>query len=333
MKNMSRVFSLVFGLTSVAAAKPGRTLAERLGYGPTDKIVILHADDIGSFPSANTAILDLMKQGSVRSGSVMMPAFASRNLDAFKAINADLGVHVSLNAEFGPLRWEPLLAGEVPSLVGKDGSFLASPLKLAIQGKAPDIEREMEAQIRAAIAAGLNPTHIDTHFGSVFFHPAWLQSYLRLARKYKLVPFLPRFSNQWAEKMWGRAAAKALPFITSKVEAAGYLLLDDFYLLPQPKKDLGYAARKEAYLQIFRGLKPGVTEVILHPAYADATLERDVLRENPGQRLRDHEAKLMQDPDVLRTLRAQNIHLIGWREVQAVYPWDELQDIDWFHSR
>lgn len=54
----------------------------------------------------------------------------------------------------------------------------------------------MRAQIERAIAAGLAPTHIDSHMAAAML-PELLEAQVRLAREYRLWPVLPR-SIDWA---------------------------------------------------------------------------------------------------------------------------------------
>lgn len=54
---------------------PGRTptLAERLGYSQSDRLLIIHADDLGMCHSANAASIAALTDGVVTCGSVMVP--------------------------------------------------------------------------------------------------------------------------------------------------------------------------------------------------------------------------------------------------------------------
>jgi hypothetical protein len=49
------------------------TLAEKLGYKANDKLLIIHADDVGVAHSENLGTLLAMKSGAVNSASIMMP--------------------------------------------------------------------------------------------------------------------------------------------------------------------------------------------------------------------------------------------------------------------
>ena len=49
------------------------SLAERLGYGPQDRLLILNCDDVGSSHAANQACLEAMRSGAATSGTLMVP--------------------------------------------------------------------------------------------------------------------------------------------------------------------------------------------------------------------------------------------------------------------
>jgi predicted glycoside hydrolase/deacetylase ChbG (UPF0249 family) len=107
-----------------AAAAP-TALAERLGFAATDRVASVHADDIGMCHAANEGAFDALERGAVTCGSVMVPgpwfpeaaARARANPGAY-----DLGVHLTLNAEWSHYRWGPVAGRRaVPSLLDDEG--------------------------------------------------------------------------------------------------------------------------------------------------------------------------------------------------------------------
>ena len=87
MKYLFKHTRLILALTFVIASllsSPGysqsnnstqssQTLAERLGYSDTDKLLIVHNDDIGFSGSANAATLLAFDMGPLKSGAFMVP--------------------------------------------------------------------------------------------------------------------------------------------------------------------------------------------------------------------------------------------------------------------
>ena len=78
------------------------SLAQRLGFDPDDRVLILHADDVGSSHAANTAAFECLEEGSLTSGSVIVPAAWFREAAAYAREHpeADLGVHLTLTSEY-----------------------------------------------------------------------------------------------------------------------------------------------------------------------------------------------------------------------------------------
>jgi hypothetical protein len=63
--------SRVFGQTNAPAET--RTVAERLGYAPDAKLLIIHADDLAVAHSVDDTSFAALESGAVTSASVMVP--------------------------------------------------------------------------------------------------------------------------------------------------------------------------------------------------------------------------------------------------------------------
>src|SRR5256885_12786510 len=136
-------------LTSSVPAKT-RTVAERLGYPRDAKLLILHADDLGFAHSANAASFDALDKGLISSASIMMPTPWITEVAAYARAHpeADLGLHLTLTAEWDSYRWGSVASKDkVPSLFDPTGSFPSDVPAVARRAKAPEVEQELRAQI------------------------------------------------------------------------------------------------------------------------------------------------------------------------------------------
>lgn len=170
------------------------TIVERLGFAAGDRVAVVHADDIGMSHAANIGAFAALDAGPATCGSVMMPCpWSSEAAEMARSRpDVDLGVHLTLNAEFDGYRWGPV-AGRtaVSSLVDRDGHLFRTSRETVKYGSVDDVRAELRAQIEAALAAGIDLTHLDSHMGTVF-HPKFFDVYLELGREYRLPLFLPR---------------------------------------------------------------------------------------------------------------------------------------------
>ncbi|MCW5761445.1 MAG: ChbG/HpnK family deacetylase [Phenylobacterium sp.] len=83
------------------------TLAERLGHGPDDKLLIVNCDDLGSSASANRAIADVVDRGLATSATLMVPCPWALD-GAARAKGGGIGVHLTLTCEYPAYRWRSL---------------------------------------------------------------------------------------------------------------------------------------------------------------------------------------------------------------------------------
>src|SRR6201997_4960884 len=140
-------------INSVAQTK---TIAERLGYPPDSKLLIVHADDLAVAHSEDAASFDALDKNAVTSASVMVPCPWLNEVAAYakEHPNADLGLHLTLTSEWKIYRWGPVESKDkVPSLLDPSG-YLWPETGPAVQSlKAEEAEREIRAQVERAMAA------------------------------------------------------------------------------------------------------------------------------------------------------------------------------------
>ncbi len=116
---------LVLGARGRAQTK---TVAERLGYPPDAKLLIVHADDFAVAHSVDAASFDALDKNAVSSASVMVPRPWLNEVAgcAKDHASADLGLHLTLTSEWKTYRWGPVDSKDkVPSLLDSSGFLLA----------------------------------------------------------------------------------------------------------------------------------------------------------------------------------------------------------------
>jgi predicted glycoside hydrolase/deacetylase ChbG (UPF0249 family) len=129
-------------------------------------------DDLGYCETFNEAILDILKQGIVRSASLMPPAPAFE--DAVHRLAAagidEVGVHLTLGSEYRDLPVRPLSpSGRVPTLIDERGCFSRRIEAVRAALDLGQVALELEAQVDRVRGAGLRIAHLDGHM--FFYEP------------------------------------------------------------------------------------------------------------------------------------------------------------------
>ena len=223
----------------------GSSLAERLGYSPADRLVILSCDDLGSFHAANMGVYAALRTGVATCASVMVPApWARHAADLYEG--EDIGVHITLNAEHPLYRWGPIT--HAPSLLSGEGGFPRDVDDLWEHADPSEVLRECRAQIERALLWGFDVSHLAPHLSVITLRPEFFDIYLELASEFRLPIRLP--STITAERA-------GFPFRKLAADE-GVVFPDHFDHDWRPgSRDRVYAA--------FRSLQPGVTEIHVQP--------------------------------------------------------------------
>ena len=152
--------------------------------------LLLRIDDIGMNHATNMAIEQLAKTNMPFSVSVMFACpWYQETVDILKKYpNADVGVHLTLTAEWKYYRWGPVTGrSAVPSLVDSLGYFFPTGQDLQKNHyQLAEIEKELTAQIERALRSGIRISYIDPHMGIALSTPELRAITEKLARKYKL---------------------------------------------------------------------------------------------------------------------------------------------------
>lgn len=282
-----------------------RTVAERLGYPPDSKLLIIHADDLAVAHSEDAASFDALDRHAVTSASIMVSCpWLTEVADYAKSHpDADLGLHLTLTAEWKTYRWGPVESKDkVPSLLDPSG-YLWPEVEPAVRNIKPeDAEREVRAQIERAIAVGIHPTHLDSHMGTLFARPDLFAVYVKVAHEYKL-PFLAVRTADAPKELLSLLSDKDV--VLDSVVIAG----------PQ----VGAINWKAFYTSAIKNLKPGVTEIIVHLGHDDAELQA-VTVDHPDYlaawRQRDYD--VVTSPEFKQALEENHVILIHWKDLKKL---------------
>ena len=301
---------LIFLFTSLLlslnlSSQGNKNLAELLGYPRDSKLLIIHADDMGLSHSVNTACIKAFDNKGITSGSIMVPCPWSPEIAAYVKDHPgmDVGIHLTMTAEWDLYKWGGIApADQISSLLDKNNYFYSSVEALGKVAKAVEAEKELRAQIDRAIASGVEPTHLDTHMGSVMANPELVKIYLSLSDTYHLPVLFPRAYLSWFPPEMAKA-------MESKI-----FLLDNLFML-EPKMITGKWI--DAYKKGIETMKPGLNEMIVHLAIDNDEMQAiSKGHDDYGSAWRQHDLDLVSSAEFKDLLKTNHIILIGWRQIR-----------------
>ena len=269
------------------------SLAERLGYGPEDRLLIVNCDDLGSSHGANVATLRSMTQGVATSATLMVPCpwahEAARMLEG-----QSVGVHLTLTSEYAGYRWRGLTRGL--SLHDAEGFFPATMKAAVDRADAEEARAECRAQIETALAWGVDVTHLDAHMNVMQIRSDLYEIFLDLAEEFRLPVrmFAPGDTDNQVADARERAAARGI-------------LFNEHSVYPWPRRT------RDVFFEEVPKLQPGVSEIFAHPV-----LEGDELRayDTGHADLRSEDASCLTDPAVAGLLEGHNVRPISFRALR-----------------
>ncbi len=280
-------------------------------HPPASKNLLVNADDFGLSPAINAGIVRAHLNGIVTSTSMVASGVAFKEAVQLSKENPALamGVHLTLVEENAVASKLPRLApyGILP---GKYGELMKKVATGAI--RLSEIEIEFRAQIERCLSAGLNPTHLDSHQHTHAL-PLIFPLVLRLAKDYA-IPGI-RIPRGWPTRR-DLSADRFLPKCVLSVLAHG-----DAILFPRGECIVAdhFAGlfetgnlTEEHLLRILENLKPGTTELVCHPGYADLSGPY----EKWGGRRKLELATLTSDA-IKQAIRTHEIRLVNYRQLSA----------------
>jgi chitin disaccharide deacetylase len=243
--------------------------------------LIVNADDFGLTSGVNRAIMELHAAGVVTSASLMARAAATDEAIGLARSRPSLGIGCHLIFVDG----EPVLpAQRIPTLVDRrtgrfPHSFATFLRRLFTKRlRAAEIAAEAAAQIDLLQRQGLRLTHIDSHKHTHMFSPV-LRPVLRAARAAGIRAVRHPFEPEWAIRATAGApfmrvaeltALRALePRFRRILSQEGFVTTDGTIAVA------GTGILDAATLRsLLDKLPSGTWELVTHPGYNDAALDR-----------------------------------------------------------
>jgi predicted glycoside hydrolase/deacetylase ChbG (UPF0249 family) len=279
---------------------PNNNLTNQLlGYPPDARLLILNNDDFGMCHAINEAVIQSITEGVASSCTLMAPCPWALHAMHRLHENPDIrvGVHLTAVSEAVYYRWGPLTPKEkAPSLVDEAGYFYSEdriPEFLA-QVNLAELELEFRAQIEAVLAAGLKPTHMDSHCLINTRREDIFDMTVGLAKEYGLAM---RVTNR--------------PFI-EKLQRQGYPT-SDYDILDSYRVET--ADKPAYYFKGLRELPAGLTEWAIHPSLV--TDELKAISDSWPVRQADFE--FLMSPETREIIRQEGITILSYQPLQALW--------------
>jgi len=283
----------------------------KMGYGPKDRVLITHIDDIGFSHASNVASFECLDVGAATCGSIMTAAPWFLEAAEYCKSNPgyDVGVHLTFTCEYPYFRWPAVSTRDRKSGLLDAQGYLWHTREDAVRHVEVEAARsEMRAQIELALNEGIEITHIDTHMGTVV-HPKFLQSYLDLAEEYGVPAFLPNITRDRMRELDQAQNQQAYFEVLERIDASQIPTLDEIIidtLIPLEDKSAFYRER-------IAGIKPGLSHLLFHPARMSDELQ-GIDKEASASRHADYLA--YRDPELKQFIVDQGIQMIGYRELK-----------------
>ncbi len=314
--------------------------AIRSGWQADDRVIIFHIDDAGMSYESNQGTIQALQFGIATSCSVMIPcpwvADITKHLRENPEIDA--GIHLTHTSEWKRYRWRSLSgSGRSSGLADEEGFLWDNVADVVSHAQLNEIEEEIKIQLASARRSGLNPAHMDTHMGTLWASPEYVNLYKRMSIREHLPILLPGgHSTLLLQQLeTGPLAglrkltptgdnAKILQSLRSTGETLwneGLAVVDDLYILSydwqlpsgiSPTDENIRKFKTEKYKRLLNDIKPGITVILIHCTDANETFNSI----SDSWMTRRGDLLAMTDPELKDYIHRQGIVLTTWRELQ-----------------
>ena len=251
------------------------TVAEHLGYGPGDRLLIINADDFGLNTNVNRAVAELFRLLRITSTTVMVSAAGYQDALALYRRQAGFscGVHLSLTSDYTDDGSRPVSTpAGIPSLIVSNNRFHPDRDEFFEHALPEDAHCEAKAQIEQALVDGIDVTHLDSHEGSLQLRPEFAEIYVRLAAEFRLPV---RSGSRSLLKQMG-----ILDDWVGNIRIQGIHVPDNLIYIPIDRFQ-SYQEKENYTSELLTQLPTGITEIYFHP-----TLPNGAAADRPGESYR-----------------------------------------------
>jgi hypothetical protein len=271
------------------------TLAERLGHGVDDHLLIVTCGDLGTSHASNLGGYAAVREGWATGASLVVPAPWARDA-ASRYRGEDLGVELTLNSEWEILRWGPTT--RAPSLLDGDGGFPRTVQELWDNADIDEVRREGRTQIERAILWGFDVSHLSSRLDALPRRPEFFDVALELAVEFGLPLRLPDAEEE-----------RAIGFPLRR------LAVEEGVLSPDHVLTLTTGGLRPPLDTVLRNLSPGVTELCVSPASDTPELRAAA----PDWKLRVEDLQLLvDDPNARARVAASGVILVDYRALREL---------------
>ena len=254
----------------------------------TDKYLIINADDLGYNEEQNAAITELYRAGEISSVSVLtVTSCAESGARTAREENMSAGIHFALTSDEENARWHSVSGAR--SLADDKGLYTGG-FRLAMSARRKDVRKELEAQYSFLTSRGVTLDYADSHSGTLRFpkSPAFIVR--QLGRAPRVIIALHAHIVRLAEKY-------------------GVTLIDD--LVSNPWRTGELTELRDYYVNAVENLKPGITEMFLHPALPTESM-------TPEWQKRVYEYEILKSGAIRKAAERAGAEIISRAEIKRI---------------
>lgn len=280
-------------------------LLEKLGFSADDKVLIIHADDMGLCHSENQATIEAFEKSSIQSSSIMIPCPWAREAVQYSIENPhfDIGLHVTLTCEWKNYRWSSISTDV--SLLNEEGFLHPKIIRVNENASAKIISNEIKAQIDKSIAMGLKPTHLDSHMACLYQDKDILEAFIKRADEHQIPVMIPvnMLDSDMVDLFKLHPSHYAVPF-------------DNVFFMDRGIPDNEWS---DWYFEKIQNLMPGLNTMLIHLGYDNEELQA-VCEDHPdfGSAWRQRDLDLVNSEEFKSELKKNDIKTTTWKEIQRV---------------